>query len=201
MDVQMPEMDGLEATRLLRVKEQETGGHMPIVAMTAHAMKGDRERCLEAGMDDYISKPVQKAELLRVVQSAVLSLVPTLAASPESSEPVFDLAIAMDRVDGEIDFLKDVVRLFLADVPRRIVEIEEGSSKAMRSARWPRRIPSKVRRAAWEACVPPRPRSVWKNWRRKAGSPKPARRSPSCGRSWPNSRLPRPETFWKTTSC
>ncbi len=58
-------------------KEQETGRRIPIVAMTAHAMKGDRERCLEAGMDDYISKPVQKEELFRVVQSAVLSLVPT----------------------------------------------------------------------------------------------------------------------------
>ncbi len=58
MDVQMPEMDGLEATKAIRAKERSTGGHVPIVAMTAGAMKGDRERCLEAGMDHYVSKPL-----------------------------------------------------------------------------------------------------------------------------------------------
>jgi CheY-like chemotaxis protein len=58
MDVQMPEMDGLEATLAIRQNERETGGHLPIVAVTAHAMKGDRERCIEAGMDGYVSKPV-----------------------------------------------------------------------------------------------------------------------------------------------
>ena len=57
MDVQMPDMDGLDATRQIRVYERHTGRHVPIVAMTAHAMKGDRERCLEAGMDEYVSKP------------------------------------------------------------------------------------------------------------------------------------------------
>jgi signal transduction histidine kinase/CheY-like chemotaxis protein len=68
MDVQMPVMDGLEATREIRSRESQTGRHIPIVAMTAHAMKGDRERCIEAGMDAYISKPVQSAELWRVIE-------------------------------------------------------------------------------------------------------------------------------------
>jgi signal transduction histidine kinase/CheY-like chemotaxis protein len=72
MDVQMPEMDGLEATALIRSREQSSGKHQPIFAMTAHAMKGDRERCLEAGMDGYISKPIQPAELTAMLQSLSL---------------------------------------------------------------------------------------------------------------------------------
>ncbi len=67
MDVQMPEMDGFEATGLIRKREVAEGGHMPIVAMTAYAMKGDRERCLNAGMDDYVSKPIRSAELFEVI--------------------------------------------------------------------------------------------------------------------------------------
>ena len=61
MDIQMPEMDGFEATRAIRAQEQTSGQHIPIVAMTAHAMMGDRELCLEAGMDEYVSKPIRAA--------------------------------------------------------------------------------------------------------------------------------------------
>jgi len=68
MDIQMPKMDGLEATRTIRENEKLTGAHVPVVAMTAHAMKGDREKCLAAGMDGYVSKPVSKAELLRAIR-------------------------------------------------------------------------------------------------------------------------------------
>jgi CheY-like chemotaxis protein len=67
MDVQMPEMDGFEATAAIREKELRSGEHMPIIAMTAHAMTGDRERCLAAGMDDYITKPFHTPALLEIV--------------------------------------------------------------------------------------------------------------------------------------
>ena len=68
MDVQMPEMDGLEATTAIRLKEKVTGDHIPIVAMTAHAMKGDETRCLAAGMDGYISKPIRARDLIELVE-------------------------------------------------------------------------------------------------------------------------------------
>jgi hypothetical protein len=69
MDVHMPEMDGLTATRILRSREVSTGSHVPVIAMTANAMRGDREKCLEAGMDDYISKPLHLDDLLAVVEA------------------------------------------------------------------------------------------------------------------------------------
>ena len=71
MDIQMPELDGLEATRQIRAWERRHGGHVPIVAMTAHAMKGDREKCLRAGMDEYLSKPVRGPQLFEMIQRVV----------------------------------------------------------------------------------------------------------------------------------
>ena len=71
MDVQMPEMDGLQATTRIRERELGTGAHIPIIAVTAHAMKGDRERCLAAGMDGYIAKPINPLELANVIHATV----------------------------------------------------------------------------------------------------------------------------------
>jgi two-component system sensor histidine kinase/response regulator len=68
MDVQMPEMDGFETTAAIRAQERDTGRHLPIIAMTAHAMQGDRERCLAAGMDNYISKPIKARELIELLE-------------------------------------------------------------------------------------------------------------------------------------
>jgi CheY-like chemotaxis protein len=68
MDVQMPEMDGFETTAAIRDKEKSSGAHIPIIAMTAHALKGDQQRCLDAGMDAYVSKPIRTAELFRIIE-------------------------------------------------------------------------------------------------------------------------------------
>ncbi len=78
MDVEMPDIDGLEATALIRQKEKTTGGRIPIIAMTARAMKGDRERCLAAGMDEYVSKPIQPSVLFEVIDRLFPSQVPEL---------------------------------------------------------------------------------------------------------------------------
>jgi CheY-like chemotaxis protein len=69
MDVQMPEMDGFEATQLIREKEKASGAHLAIIALTAHAMKGDEERCLACGMDGYVTKPIKLEELFSVIEN------------------------------------------------------------------------------------------------------------------------------------
>jgi two-component system, sensor histidine kinase and response regulator len=138
MDVQMPEMDGFEATDAIRTRERITGRHLPIIAMTAHAMKGDRERCLESGMDDYVAKPVHAAELLRVIQKfAETAAAPIAAAPPVENNDVlvFDRQSALDRVSDEEELLNEVIQLFLGDAPNRMAEIraslEQGDPKRL----------------------------------------------------------------------
>jgi CheY-like chemotaxis protein len=121
MDVQMPEMDGFEATAAIRQQEQSTGSHIPIIAMTAHALKGDRERCLAAGMDGYISKPIQSATLYHVVEevAAMETAGEAIPAPPVvtmgATEGVMDMQAALRRVGGRTDLLKQIVQLFLQE--------------------------------------------------------------------------------------
>ena len=125
MDVQMPEMDGFEATAAIRARESATGAHTPIVAMTAHALKGDRERCLEAGMDAYVSKPLRPQELFDVLAR----LVPAAGeagpspAGPEAPPAAFDMAAALERVDGDLELMTELAGLFLGECPQRMEDI------------------------------------------------------------------------------
>jgi len=136
LDVQMPVMDGFEATFLIRAREQGSGRHTPILALTAHAMKGDRERCLEAGMDGYVTKPIQINELLAAISAAVpqVSANPgqgvehvqvrpdragsqTLLAERQPSS-VFDRTEALARAGNDEQLFNELVDLFLEEYPR-----------------------------------------------------------------------------------
>jgi PAS domain S-box-containing protein len=149
MDVQMPEMNGFDATQAIRAKEGEAK-HTPIIAMTAHAMRGDRERCLQASMDDYISKPIEPQELLDVIEKWTKSqgkekdLSPfTLHLSPQKSEVAcsefieqreihgielvepIDLESALRRFEGDKEFFKEMLQEFLSYVPKQLDKLAE----------------------------------------------------------------------------
>jgi PAS domain S-box-containing protein len=148
MDVQMPEMDGFEATAHIRKQERATGGHVPIVAMTAHAMKGDRQRCLDAGMDGYVCKPIQAAELHQALASFLpaAALVRETAPAGRPDETVhgwhaadagtnpasagiasgmLDRAALLARVGGREDRLQKIIQLFLAESSARMSELKD----------------------------------------------------------------------------
>ncbi|HUF75842.1 MAG TPA: response regulator, partial [Longimicrobiales bacterium] len=144
MDIQMPEMGGEEATAIIREREAERGGHIPIVAMTAHAMAGDRERFLAAGMDEYISKPISQERLREVVRTLgdpagsddrggadaapepmqVEEASMTTSASDEAGGLPFNRDALLARVESDLDLLRTLVGVFKADRPQRMEEIE-----------------------------------------------------------------------------
>jgi len=135
MDVQMPEMGGFDATAEIRAAERVSGGHVPIVALTAHAMSGDRERCLAAGMDAYLSKPIDRLQLFEVVEHAPAVAPPAVADSPLQT---IDRQALMDRLGGDESLALEVIDLFRQDCPgaiARILEaIESGNAGALQTA-------------------------------------------------------------------
>jgi two-component system, sensor histidine kinase and response regulator len=126
MDVQMPEMDGLQAAARIRERELGSDAHIPIIAVTAHAMKGDRERCLAAGMDGYIAKPINPGELAKVIQETVpagtrladreVAVVEPMLQGPSDAE-------LLARFDGDTELLKELSGIFLQECPRMLDEI------------------------------------------------------------------------------
>jgi len=120
MDYQMPEMDGLETTAAIRELEKTAGTHIPIVAMTARAMASDRQSCLAAGMDDYISKPFQLKQLLALIEKYVARKTPASAepaAPPAGPTPSRQEMLA--RLEGNDELLEEVAALLLQDYPRQ----------------------------------------------------------------------------------
>ena len=161
MDVQMPQMSGLEATAAIREREKNRTGsvngidyspsfekcsipltdpiarRIPIIAMTAHAMEGDREKCLAAGMDQYVSKPIDQKRLFEVVEGfcAARPCSESLIMNQPDQELNFDPGAALKRVDGDRELLREIAGLFFEDTPRLVAEvrnaIQRGDGKAL----------------------------------------------------------------------
>jgi PAS domain S-box-containing protein len=140
MDVQMPEMSGFEATQAIRAGESPTAGHLPIVALTAHAMQGDRARCLEAGMDGYLSKPIDVDELIATVErfGGDASASRDEQPAPTGTEAVFDEPAALAYTGGDRRLLKRIIALFRSDrssALRRIKHaVDQRNGEALRMA-------------------------------------------------------------------
>jgi two-component system, sensor histidine kinase and response regulator len=126
MDVQMPEMDGVEATTAIRSAEASTGKHVPIVAMTAHAMKGDREKCLAAGMDGYLSKPIRIDDLKQAVSEVKKTQNMGQSSGQNAFRAIGQLESLLDSVMGDRALLAEMAELWLADSTKQESEIRNG---------------------------------------------------------------------------
>lgn len=133
MDVQMPRLDGFDATKQIRAHEQTTGKHIPIIALTAHTMHGDRERCLEAGMDDFLAKPAKIADLYATIERLLCAAeTVTTTATPAAAVAAIDVAVspdvlnlsdAMSYCDGDRELLEEVIRLFRKTWPLALADL------------------------------------------------------------------------------
>jgi CheY-like chemotaxis protein len=123
MDVQMPVMSGIDATREIRRRELETGTHIPVVAMTAHALKGDRERFLSEGMDGYVAKPIITEELFKVINS-VMSKSQSSHALDKNHGTIWDAEGALRRVGQDRELLGDMAEIFFDEIPKWYSSLE-----------------------------------------------------------------------------
>jgi signal transduction histidine kinase/CheY-like chemotaxis protein len=134
MDVQMPVMGGFEATAALRERERGTGRHLPVVATTAHAMKGDREQCEAAGMDAYIAKPIQPRELFAVLAEMFPREDPKSEwqqdepAAFQSGAAIWDAEVALANAAGDPDLRRELAELFLDESPRLMTQLSEAAA-------------------------------------------------------------------------
>jgi PAS domain S-box-containing protein len=132
MDVQMPEMSGVEITEAIRTREKEknSGEHIPIIATTASAMKEDKERCLAAGMDAYISKPIEREVLFETIDTLTGHSREAKAGDPDTRtyDPVFDLGAVLDSLDGDFELLREVAGIFLTQAPKHMEKIRRAIS-------------------------------------------------------------------------
>jgi len=135
MDIQMPELDGFAVTAAIRLREEAIGIRMPIVALTAHAMKGDRERCLAAGMDAYLSKPISRAELFAAIaglvpyDSSIPAAPAVAAASASPSGSAFDPTAARARAGGDEELVRKLIGLFVAQSLKLLPEIRSAGER------------------------------------------------------------------------
>jgi CheY-like chemotaxis protein len=125
MDLEMPEMGGFEATAAVRAREARTGGRVPVIALTAHAMKGDRERCLAAGMDGYVTKPILARELFAAIDEVLAGGTPREQAPREGppAAEVFDPAESLKRVGDDVGLLRDLAGMFEVEGPKMLAQV------------------------------------------------------------------------------
>ena len=124
MDVQMPVLDGMEATRQIRSREAGTGNHIPILAVTAHSMEGDQQKCLDAGMDDYVSKPVRQEALARAIERVIPDSLAPLEAD-DDQQPSVDCDEALQVVGGDRELLRDVVDAMVEELPQLMLQLQQ----------------------------------------------------------------------------
>lgn len=140
MDVQMPELDGIQATTAIRAREVETGERLSIVAMTALVMKGDRERCMAADMDGYLSKPIRPQELDTVLETYTARKAAAMAddAAEPREEQVVDATDLLERIDGDVEFVAELSETFEQDYPEKLMALRDavacGDGDALRRA-------------------------------------------------------------------